>query len=266
MDDARLRPDPAEPLAPHVGDVPLPDPLADLRGRRVEFSSRGDRVPMRLLLPVSGGGPFPLVLLQHGAGGAKDADYLDATAGPWVRGGAAVASIDFPLHGERHSGKLTETLLASLASGGVQALEPGLWSALVRQAVCDLQRGLDALARLPEVDAERVVYAAFSLGTLLGAPFLAVDTRPRAAALAVGGGGFGPPETDPARYIGRVAPRPLFFVNAESDERIPREAAERLHAAASEPKQVLWVEGGHRDLRGATLKAMWRFLQPHLGL
>ena len=86
----------------------------------------------------------------------------------------------------------------------------------------------------------------------------------RAAALAIGGGGIGPEAADPARHIARFAPRPLLFVNATRDERIPRERAEALHAAAAEPKQVLWFECGHRDLPGRALKAMWQFLAPHL--
>ena len=91
-----------------------PQPAGDLPGltqQRFELSSHGDRVPGRLLLPPDGDGPHPLVLLQHGLGGSKDAPYLTAAAGPWVRGGAAVASIDFPLHGERANVKLPPDLL-----------------------------------------------------------------------------------------------------------------------------------------------------------
>ena len=103
-----------EPLGLVRQTIPAPETYADLRASRFEFSSRGDRVPGRLLLPPGSDGPFPLVLLQHGAGGSKDAPYLDATAGPWGRGGVAVASIDFPLHGQRASAKLSERLLGSL--------------------------------------------------------------------------------------------------------------------------------------------------------
>jgi len=259
--------DPNEPLAPARWAIPAPKDYPDLRAFLFEFSSRGDRVSGRLLLPPDGNGPFPLVLLQHGVGGSKDAPYLDATAGPWGRGGAAVASIDFPLHGERASAKLSELLLRGLAShsGGNQGT-----AILVReffhQAVVDLQRALDALEQLPEIDGKRTTYAGFSLGTIVGAAFCGLDPRPQAAAFAIGGGGMGPPEMDPARTVGRFAPRPSLFINATRDEVVSREAAEALFEGAGEPKQMLWFEGTHSELPGEALKAMWLFLKRHLGI
>jgi dienelactone hydrolase len=264
-DLAALRARPGEPLDLRVFSLELPEHLADLRGSRLEFTSRGDRVPGRLLLPPAGEGPFPVVLLQHGGGGSKEADYLDATAGPWVRGGAAVLSIDFPLHGERQSSKLSERLLAGLAKREGLARDV-MWVEFARQALADLQRALDAAAVLPELDAERAAYAGFSLGTILGGTFLGLDARPRAAALAVGGGGFGPESVDPVHHIGRFAPRPLLFVNAAHDETIPREATEALFRAAGEPKRIEWFDCTHAALPGRALKAMWLFLREELGL
>jgi fermentation-respiration switch protein FrsA (DUF1100 family) len=66
--------------------------------------------------------------------------------------------------------------------------------------------------------------------------------------------------------VGRIAPRPLLFVNATRDAIVPRAAAERLHAAAGEPREVRWFESGHVDLPGLALKAMWTFLRGRLGL
>jgi dienelactone hydrolase len=256
--------DPDEPLGALVHETAPPPGLAPIRCGRFEYTSRGDRVCGRLLLPPERGPRRPLALVGHGAGGAKDADYVDAAAAPWVRAGAAVASIDFPLHGERTSAKLSERLLASLAPGA-PGPEP-LWLEFAAQAVIDLRRALDVLAEHEELDAGRAVYAGFSLGTILGTLFCADEPRIRAAALAIGGGGVGPEAADPARHVARIAPRPVLFVNATRDERIPRASAEALHAAAREPKQVLWFESGHRDLPGRALKAMWEFLRPHLGI
>jgi fermentation-respiration switch protein FrsA (DUF1100 family) len=153
MRDLGAPPRLVEPLSLRAWPAEAPAGLSGLRARRIEFTSRGDLVGGRLLLPPSGDGPFPLILLQHGAGGSKEAEYLDATAGPWARGGAAVLSIDFPLHGERRSAKLTERVLAALARPGALMQDAALWSELVRQAVADLGRALDAAARLPELDA-----------------------------------------------------------------------------------------------------------------
>jgi dienelactone hydrolase len=188
-----------------------------------------------------------------------------ATAGPWVRRGSAVASIDFPLHGARASAKLTECLLATLRDPDQAHAEALLLAhEFFHQAVVDLQRAISALARLPAVDAERIAYAGFSLGAIVGATYCAIDPRPRAAAFALGGGGIGPPAIDPALQVGKFAPRPSLFVNTTGDDVISRQAAETLFASAGEPKEILWFEGTHTELPGAALKAMWQFLERHL--
>jgi hypothetical protein len=266
MTQAPFAHDATEPLDLWHADTPAPGVLPGVRERRFEFSSRGDRVPGRLLLPPAGDGPFPVVLLQHGAGGSKDAAYLNAAAGPWARGGAAVACIDFPLHGERASAKLTQDLLRGLAGAAPLSSGETLRRRLVTQAVTDLQRAVDALSGIPSIDSERVAYAGFSMGAILGAIFCGLDPRPRAAALALGGGGIGPADVDPAAYIGRFSPRPILFVNAERDEVIPRSATEALYAAAGDPKEIRWFDTTHSGLRGVALKAMWAFLRPQLGL
>jgi fermentation-respiration switch protein FrsA (DUF1100 family) len=266
VDPAWFAPEASEPLGVWTRPGPSLPTRPDLRVLAFEFSSRGDRVPGRLLLPPTGSPPFPLVLLQHGAGGAKDADYMDAVAGPWVRGGAAVASIDLPLHGERASAKLGGLLRAGLGlDPGGGELAAGIVREFTRQAVLDLRRCLDALACVEAVDRTRVAFAGLSLGAIVGAVFCAHDLRPRAAVLALAGGGRGAPETDPAHHVGRIAPRPLLFVNATRDAIVPRAAAERLHAAAGEPREVRWFDAGHRDLPGVALKAMWLFLRRELG-
>ena len=136
----------------------------------------------------------------------------------------------------------------------------------MRQAVIDLRRALDAAEAFPGVDAGRVGYAGFSLGSIIGATFCGVDARPCAAALALGGGGLGPPETDPLRHLGRFSPRPLLLIGAARDQTIPRSATEALFAAAGEPKQLVWFDGSHHALPGKALKAMWLFLRAPLGL
>jgi len=256
-----------EPLGLVRRAIPAPESCADLRASRFEFTSRGDRVPGRLLLPRDGDEPFPLILLQHGARASKDAPYLDAAAGPWARGGAAVASIDFPLHGQRASTKLTELVLRGLRTPSKPGEDAGiLVREFVHQAVADLRRALDALQPLPGIDGERVAYAGFSLGSFVGATFCAVDPRPRAAAFAIGGGGTGPPEIDPARTVRSFAPRPSLFVGATRDEVVSREAALALFEGAGEPKEMLWFEGTHAQLPDEALEAMWRFLKRHLGV
>ncbi len=239
-----------------------PAEFPELNSKSFSFASRGDRVPGRLLLPEGGEGPFPLILLAHGASGAKDAPYMDSAAGPWARRGLAVASIDFPLHGERSEAKLYSLLAAEFADPDRNRL--GLADDFVRQSLADLTDALSAVCGCDEIDANRIGYAGFSLGSIIGAMFCSAEPRIRAAALALGGAGLGGASLDPTRDIARFAPRPILFVNANDDETIPREAALALSAAAAEPKQHLWFEGSHSQLPGQALKAMYQFFARHL--
>jgi dienelactone hydrolase len=259
--------DAGEPLGLQRTEAAPPARWPALRTWRFEFSSRGDRVPGRLLLPPRGEGPFPVVLLQHGRGGSKQAPYIEAAAGPWAERGAAVATIDFPLHGERSSAKLSEALVSRLAEAGAtrDALRL-LTREFFHQAVIDLRRAVDVLEVLPETDSGRLAYGAFSLGTVVGASFCGVDPRPRAAALAIGGGGSGGPAFDPALRIAGFAPRPALFLNTTGDEVFSRESARALFDGAGEPKEQLWFEGAHAELPGAALKAMWSFFDRHLAI
>ncbi|MGH0038111.1 MAG: alpha/beta hydrolase family protein [Myxococcota bacterium] len=260
----------AEPLGLVWLERPLPEGFDSGHCWRFELSSRGDRVPGRLLLP-SAPPPHPLVLLQHGAGGSIDSPYMQACA-PWVRGGAAVASIDFPLHGERVSAKLTERLLTGLGAAerhldsNLPTADTLLFVEFARQAVADLGRTLTAVGGRDDIDADRVAYAGFSLGGILGALFCAHDPRPRAAALALAGGGFGPAQVDPCNAVARIAPRPLLMVNARHDATVPAAASEKLFAAAGEPKRIEWFDTDHSTLPGRALKEMWSFLRQHLGI
>jgi dienelactone hydrolase len=266
MDDhAWFEGDPGEPLGLWWREEPPALEWPDLRRVRFEYTSRGERVPGRLWLPAGGGPPCPLVVLEHGATGAKDAPYIAQIGAPWVRGGAALLSIDLPLHGERTNPKLGAALLAGLGlAGRPTPTARAVVEDFVRQAVVDLERAVDAAAQLPGVDASRTVYAGLSLGAIVGATYCAVDPRPRAAALALAGGGFGGPRVDPVKHVARIAPRPILFVNMTGDEVVSRAASEALHAAAREPKQVVWFEGRHRELPGRGVKAMWTFLRRHL--
>jgi fermentation-respiration switch protein FrsA (DUF1100 family) len=73
---------------------------------------------------------------------------------------------------------------------------------------------------------------------------------------------------EPARHVGRIAPRPLLLINADDDELIPRASAERLRDAAEGPVRQIWLPHGHlmpgddaqmRELADSTL-SHFRFL------
>ncbi|UCE86623.1 MAG: hypothetical protein JSU66_02485 [Deltaproteobacteria bacterium] len=221
-------------------ELPPSDRAPDVCALRLEYTSCGDWVPTRLLHPA-GRGPFPLVLLQHALGGSKQDADLDRIAAHLARAGAAVASLDFPLHGERSNPKLSARFAAAVsrAQRGEAVPDAGWLGSIAAQAVEDLSRALDALGEQPEVDAERIGYAGLGLGASLGARFCSEDARPRAVVLCLCGGGVGPAELDAARYIGGIAPRPVLLVNPRRDAALPAGAADALFAAAREPKREI---------------------------
>lgn len=52
---------------------------------------------------------------------------------------------------------------------------------------------------------------------------------------------------DIARYASAISPRSLLVVHGTADQSVPPEDAEIIYGAASEPKQLVWIEGAdHR--------------------
>ena len=181
----------------------------ELRTQEFEFTSRGDRVTGRLILPAQGAGPYPLVLAQH-ALGESAAGLLSELGTSWVEAGAAVASVDFPLHGARAD----QQLLGRITDGrNRDPRAAALAAEFAQQAVIDLERTLDALAATTWIDAERIAYVGFGLGAQIGSAFCALDRRPAAAALAPGVGAALPAGPDPERWLGRISPRPVLHVS-----------------------------------------------------
>ena len=121
-----LEPDPNEPLALAAFARPAPGAYADHRCLALEFSSRGDRVLGQLVMPDAPSPP--LIVLAHGLGSSRNQDGMDAIGARWVREGAAVASIDFALHGERAAEVARPSCLASRIA--VSHMETGVCNAI----------------------------------------------------------------------------------------------------------------------------------------
>jgi dienelactone hydrolase len=178
-----------------------------LRMHELEFASRGDRVTGQLILPAEGGGPHPVVLVQHALGDSA-AGVLESVGTSWALSGAAVAAVDFPLHGARADQKLFRMLADGPSADPRRA---ALAREFAQQAVIDLERALDALASAAWIDAERIACVGFGLGGQIGSTFCALDPRPAAA--AVGPGAALSDGPDPERYLDRIAPRPVLRVD-----------------------------------------------------
>lgn len=226
-------------------------------GRRISlhFTAAGDRVPAILLQPLEPR-PAPAALLLHGY--SSDKERMSDSAGKALLGlGIATLAIDLPLHGERIRPGGAAGLPAEESRNPIRLAQR--W----RAALKECRTALDCLANVPEVDGTRVALIGYSMGAYLGV-MLASD-QPSVRALVLAAGGDLPDDlpfaalirkmVDPIVAIRRYAGRPLLMVNGRNDRTIRAAQAERLYAAAAEPKNILWYDGGHWLPDGAVRQA-----------
>lgn len=230
---------------------------------KVYFDSvNGERVPGLLSIPRKEG-RVPCIVFLHGYGGSKE-DIIEA-AGFVAKEGYAIMAIDAEYHGERR--EIGKELFSPDVADSVRS---------VIQTVIDLRRAVDYLETKSEIDCERVGYVGGSMGGIIGAIFVGVEPRIKAAALIVAGGnislmiresqhytmlsireclrGEGKPyeelqrmldPIDPLNFIGNFSPRPIVFHLGKFDEIVPAEAGRQLYEKAGEPKQIYWYDSGH---------------------
>ncbi|MEA3401218.1 MAG: alpha/beta hydrolase [Armatimonadota bacterium] len=253
--------------------------VRDLGAFRVEeltfAGAGGERVPAVVMRPTEVQEP-PVVLFLHGLGGDKGQARLVAML--LAPQGVAVVAIDAALHGDR--------AVEGPGIGRQLAADP---QALVR-TVIDNRRAIDYIHIRGDLDADRLVLVGASMGAILGSIVAAVDERIDAAALLVGGGGWTTilessehpaaaalrdaglsrdrslGQMDPVHFVGHISPRPVLMVNGTQDRVIPPQAAEALHEAARQPKEVLWYEGGHVGMPPETLQRVVEWIATRLAL
>ncbi len=220
----------------------------------ISFSSPdGGSVTGLLFDPVTRSSLRPGIVLMHGMPG--NARVMTAYAQALAQHGAVVIAIDAPF--ARRGG---EPVRFSTEDRAEQI-----------QLIKDLQRAVDVLRAHANIDDERLAYLGISYGGAMGALFVGIERRLRAAVLVVGDGGlvshFTGPEDfnfmaglscatrvnwframvpiEPIRFIPHASPTPLLLQNGRSDNLVPEADAEALHKAAPEPKTILWYNAGH---------------------
>jgi dienelactone hydrolase len=256
-----------------IEERPVEAPPGMTRTHFTITSTHWQRVPGLLLTPGSAG-PHPLVVMQHGAGSQKEAEYISRPAEFWAESeGWAVLAIDAPRHGERKSGE--EPNRAELFG------HPYTWRDTAVQMAQDLMRSLDYAETKVELDTDRVAYIGFSMGTILGTAFVALDQRVKAAVLTIGGSvtaerlsQFSGADAekmsevaelvDSANFAPLISPRPVLMINGLQDDVVPPAAGQRLFDALREPKRIEWYEGDHYGMRGKEFKLMRDFLKESL--
>jgi dienelactone hydrolase len=236
-------------------------------------SPDGGSVTGLLFDPVNRAGLRPGIVLMHGM--PSNARAMAGQGQGLAAHGAVVIAIDAPF--ARRSG---QPIRFSLEDRAEQI-----------QLMKDLQRAVDVLRALPNVDDARLAYLGISYGGAMGALFVGIERRLKAAVLVVGDGGIvshftGPEDAnfmaglscatrvnwframapvEPIRFIPRAAPTALLLQNGRLDNLVPAADAEALHAATTEPRTIRWYDAGH-SLNQQALSDRHEWLNAQIGL
>ena len=216
-------------------------------------SPDGGRATGMLFNPVTRSSLRPGIVLMHGMPG--NARQLVGYGTGLALDGAVVIAIDAPF--ARRSGQ-TVQFTAQDRTEQVQLIK-------------DLQRAVDVLRAMPNVDKERIAYHGTSYGGAMGALFAGIERRIKAAVLVVPDGGLvshftGPEDLnfmnslpcatraawlrsmapiEPIRFIGHAPPVALLVQSGRSDTLVPAADAEALHKALPQAGTIRWYEAGH---------------------
>jgi dienelactone hydrolase len=222
-------------------------------------------IPGALWTPEGADGTRPLIVLGHGGGQHKKAPDIVARARRFVaEGGFAAVAVDVPGHGDRPKDAEYDRIAthnqARVAAGEELApLIAGFQALVARQTVPEWRAVLDAVQELRHVGAGPVGYWGVSLGCGLGVPFVAAESRVRAAVLGLGG----------ALACAGAAARitvPVEFLVQWDDERVPRSQGLALFDALACAEKTLHANPGrHGDLPSFETDSSLRFFARHLG-
>ncbi|MEU1200345.1 alpha/beta hydrolase [Streptomyces sp. NPDC005813] len=233
-------------------------------GVREQLFTLGE-IPGVLWTPEAAVGTRPLVLMGHGGGRHKKAPDILSLAHPLVATyGFAAVAVDVPGHGDRPTDETYDRIVtenqARVAAGEELAPLMADFQALVaRRTVPEWQTVLDAVQRLDHVGAGPVGYWGVSLGCGLGVPFVAAESRVRAAVLGLGGA------LAAAEPAGRITV-PVQFLLQWDDERVPRDQGLALFdALASADKTLHANPGKHGEVPAHELENTLQFFARHLG-
>lgn len=236
-------------------------------------SPDGGRATGMFFDPITRSSLRPGIVLMHGAPGT--ARQMAGQGVALAAHGAVVIAIDAPF--ARRSGQWLQYTTADRAEQ-IQLMK-------------DLQRAVDVLRARPNVDGARIAYLGVSYGGAMGALFVGIERRLKAAVLEVADGGLvshqtGPEDfsfmaslsctarsnwfkamvpIEPIRFIPLASPTALLLQSGRLDNLVPPADAELLHAVAPEPKTIRWYNAGHA-LGSQSLIDRHEWLNAQIGL
>ena len=241
----------------------------------ISFSSPdGGLVPGILVEPVGRPGLRPGMVILHPSG--FPAKGLTPYAQGLAQHGAVVIAIDAPY----------------FRRGGAHLLFTAKDRTEQIQLIKDLQRAVDVLLARGNVDPARIGFEGYSYGGIIGAQFVGIERRLKAAVLAAAHGGQVTGATTPAnagflanqlscatrnawfkamspiepiRFIANASPTALLFQIGRNDTAVLPADAQALYAAASNPKELILYDTGH-GLNAQALMDRHDWLHQQLGI
>ncbi|MCP3988682.1 MAG: alpha/beta hydrolase [Actinomycetia bacterium] len=220
--------------------------------RDFEIEVDGRPVPGLYWIPAEGD-PDRLVLLGHGGTNDKRVDYLQEVAQLLAAKGIGAMAIDGPGHGDR---------LIEVPESDPDRLHK-MWTGGggTEGMLADWRAALDFIEA--EVGALPTGWWGLSMGTMMGLPVTATDSRIRVAVLGLMGT-WGPNADDLARFAPEVE-CPLRFLVQWDDEVVPREACLDLFSLLGSKKRTLHANPGrHADVPSFEMSASVEYLDRYL--
>jgi dienelactone hydrolase len=239
-------------------DVELEEEADAHRVYSVRFDNgEGIAVNGLLKVPAAVDGRRPAMVILGGVRtGRRTIDYLRGTRG------IVLLALDYPYEGKK------EKLSAGEFLGSI-----GRMRRAVIHTVPAAMLAVDYLLTREDVDGRRITVVGGSVGAVFAPAVAAADARIAAAAMLFGAADLqalmsanldmpgvlaGPvawlgavltSPVEPAKYVGRISPRPVFMLNGTGDPRMPEHCSRRLHEAARDPKTIRWIDAGHVNIR-----------------
>lgn len=224
-----------------------------------------EHVPIHILLPKQGAGPFPSVVILH-YWGALNRNVERNQALELNKRGIAAVLMTLPYHLER-------TPKGSRSGEMAIQPDPEKLKVTLLQSLQDTRRAIDFIQSRPEFDPGRIGISGLSLGAIVASLVYGIDERVSHAAFVLGGVDIAHilwyssrvvPQREELRRLGfteaklREALAPMepadflkarpgtdaLIVAARYDTVIPARSTRELIESISNPK-VSWMETGH---------------------
>lgn len=228
----------AQPLEVETKDLST----TEFYRQHIFLGTKEGKIPALFMRPLAPKA-YPCILLLHGYTSKKE-DMITRFGDDLVSAGFAVFALDAPQHGERKP-KEAPTGLTALAT-------------ITKQGVLDYRYALDYLKTRKDVKTKEIGLVGYSMGAMMGTILTAVEPRIKASVLCVVGDiPLLMLKTTPkaqqsdlfsvcnSLYAGKIAPRPVLFLNGRKDNIVPYIATMKTYDAAKDGKEIVWYDSGH---------------------